>query len=62
MCVCGGGGRQHQLKVKVLLGYSTLPLITDYSKYVELSLSTKPYFLSKLNFDAIPGKIVIGAV
>ena len=33
-----------------------------YPKFNGLSsLTSKPYFISKLNFDAIPGMIVVGA-
>eukprot|EP00731_Ephydatia_muelleri_P032581 Em0024g125a len=36
------------------------PLPT-YSKFIGQTGSLKPYFISKLNFDAVPGKIVVGA-
>ena len=38
------------------VGYTNM-----YSKMSGLSGTTEPYFISKLNFDSIPGMIVVGA-
>ncbi|KAL5510746.1 hypothetical protein EMCRGX_G006347 [Ephydatia muelleri] len=41
--------------------YSQTPPVLSYSKFTGRTGSLKPYFISKLNFDAIRGMIVVGA-